>query len=627
MYLYSICRKYFHIALILCLICSSLSSVAQKYDPFDGNSTAFHVQLSRYFKSAEDEKAIRVTIIDSINSFRSDSVWTLNNLRTHLDNYETLLVSIERHEQYLQLRVYTNNKDTSAQQDFNQVEATRRLLMNITNRILLQPVFASITDQQLTQYNLSPYKFMLTQVAQGAKHNLSDHDEQLKGKLGDDMVDHLIDRYDNLMDNIKGDSITIGSKRYNPIAIWSGILLNPDSVLRRKVSTAYYKAYSDHGEVLAATLIDITLQKTALAKIWRYKSSPERTYAGSLQLSEANVKQMLAEMVKHANVLKAYQNLQAEQVKRITGMAVVHSWDASLPMGFTWQPMPFAKVRPLILNALSPLGKEYGQQFAALLDPANGQLDIAGGPNRVTEFTSVGFISVPESLYMKSYDGSLSNVSRLAHEGGHAIHEQLMSNNRIIPSYKAGPSFLYEAYAMLNELLLLDALEKQEKTTKGKTFYTKQFLDKLAREIFISAEEGAFEQKLYEGVASGTINNREDVDSLYAGIMNKYDSYFPSEPQRKSEWIKKRLLYDDPLYNVNYLYAMLVTCKLYQMQHDHPKEFITNYTALLKNGFNTSANDLLKKFMGFDLNNTTLLDGALQLMQKKTAQLKSLYNK
>lgn len=619
--------NYRALVLIICLTLPWLHSNAQQYDPFDGNAAAFHVKLNRYFKTEEDEKAARVLVANSINRFKADTVWTLGNLAAHLDTYSSLLIAIERHNQYFRLRTYINKNDSLARQAYNEVGGVENGLEGITGRMLLQPRFSAITDQQLKQYHLTKYKFLLGKAKEQAIHSLPEHDEQLLGKVSDDMIDHLTDRYDNLMSTITGDSITIKDKKYSPVKIWSGILLNPDSALRKQVAQAYYKAYSDHAEVIAAALIDITRQKSILAKLRGYKTATERTYGRRLQLPEESVKKMLDEMTQYADVLKNYQRVQANQIKKQTGLATVHSWDASLPMGFTWQPLPFAKVRPLILDALAPLGDDYTRHFAVLLDPANGEMEIAGGANRVNENTSVGFIGVPESLYMKSYNGTLGDVSRLIHEGGHAIHEQLMSDNGIVPSYKYGPSILNEAYAMFNELLLLDALEKQEKTNAGKAFYTKQFLDKLSHEIFTSAEEGAFEQGLYEGVAQGSINTRDDVDKLYAGIMNKYDSYFPTEPQRKSEWINKRLVFDDPLYNVNYLYAILVSCKLYQQQHTDPKGFAAKYTALLKNGFDAPADDLLKKFMGFSLDSSSLLKDALGLMRDKTGILEGLYAK
>jgi oligoendopeptidase F len=611
MSIFSASIKKYQYAFTLALLCISYASSAQQSDPFDGKAAAFHIKLTRYFKSEQDEKASRLLILDSARIFKQDTAWTIENLRTHLDRYETLLVALERHYYYYNIRNYINNKDSVSRQIYNLLDDSIGSLQGMAGRILLKPLFTAITPAELSKYNLLKYQYLLMQARQEATHELPDKEEQLLSKLADPTLDHLIDRYDVLMDSIKAAPIQASAK---------------DSDVRRNSVNAYYKAYNDHAEVLAATLIDITLQKIALAKIRGFNSAPERAYMRRLELPEASVKSLLTEMTQRAGVLKDYQQLQAEQIKHISGLKQVHSWDTSLPMGFAVPPMPYKQAQTTILAALAPLGKAYQDKFAYLLNPANGELDIAPGPDRVTEFTSIGFPGVPESLYMKSYTGSLRDVSRLIHEGGHAIHEQFMSDNLAVPSYKQGPSFVYEAYAMFNELLLLDELEKNEKNLQGKAFYTKQFLDKLSFEVFTSAEEGTFEQGLYDGVAAGRINTQGDIDSLYAGIMNKYDIYFAGEPQRRSEWINKRLVFDDPLYNVNYLYAILVSCKLYAMVHQDPIGFATKYTALLKNGFDMPAGDLFKKFMGFNLDNEALLNSTLQLMQNKTALLKNLYH-
>lgn len=591
---------------IVLSLCLSIRSFAQQFDPFEGKAAEFHVQFSRYFKSDAEEKGSRSVVLDSATAFKRDSAWSPGNLRSHLDAYERLLVSLQRHYKYFTLKCYVNNKDTLSKQAYNQLGDSIGSLQGMTGRMLLKPDIVKVTATE------TKYGYLLEQAAQAASHNLTEKEEAVISKVSDATLDHLAGRYDNLMGQIKAGNRSV-------------ILKSQDSVSRRTGIAAYYKAYDEHGELFAATLIDIALQKTAQAKLRGFQNATERAYQRSLQLPEASVKQLLDEIIKHADVLQDYQRLQAGQIKRVTGLEKVHSWDTFLPIGFTTQPMPYTQAKALILNALSPLGKAYGEAFARLLDPANGQLDIAGGPDRVTEFTSVGFPGVPESLYMKNFSGSEREVSRLAHEGGHAVHEQFMSDYLAVPSYQNGPGFLFEAYAIFNELLLMDELEKRTKTPMGKAYYTKMFLDKLSLELFTSAEEGAFEQGLYDGVAAGRINNREDIDRLYAGIMNRYDIHFTGEPQRRSEWINKRLLYDDPIYNVNYLYAILVSCKLYTMVHQDPQSFAVKYTALLKNGFDAPAEDLLKKFMGFGLDHEALLAGALQLMKDKTTALQALY--
>jgi oligoendopeptidase F len=427
------------------------------------------------------------------------------------------------------------------------------------------------------------------------------------------------------MDDISGSGvITTKGVRLDAIRDRSQILKSNDSTTRRLGAIAYNEAYSQHAEMLAAILIDITSAKNTLAKLRGFQSAPARSYSAKLQLPESSVKSLLNEMMQHADVLKAYQELQAAHVSKLTGLNQVHSYDLFFWGGYKWVPQSYNDIRQLIQKALTPLGEGYETAFAWLLEPANGALDISGGPNRVNENTSVGYPGVPVSLYMKNYNGALTDVLRLSHEGGHAVHMKLMFDLSI-PSYASGPSFMFEAFAMLNELLVLDELRQQAESKEARVYYTQQFLNKLAHELFTSAEEGTFEQQLYDGVSAGKINKRKDIDSLYAGIMNKYDFFFESEPERKSEWINKRLLFDDPLYNVNYLYAMLVTCKLYDQFHQDPQKFATQYNALLKNGFNDSAENLLEKFMGFKLDHEILLNSALKLMQNKSDELIELW--
>ncbi|OKS84775.1 M3 family metallopeptidase [Mucilaginibacter polytrichastri] len=625
----SLKKLYIIAACLLCLVTNNYAQ--QQFDPFEGNAPAFHANMVRYFKSPADELNSRKLLLDSVKTFQNDSVWTMANLLPHLNRYEKLLISLQKHYQYHRLLAYINNKDTLARKASNQTDEIQGELNSRVDKILLQPQFASLTDQQFSQYGVSKYKYLLKNTQQNAAHNLSPHDEKLANQLTGNMIDQLTDRYDNLMNEIKVTEISIDGKTYNWASYKPELAKTTDAkahaVGLKAYYNAYYDAYSSHAEVFAATLIDITRQKNALAKLQGFTSTPERIYQRRLQLSETGVKQMLQQMTNHAGVLKAYKQLLMEQTQHTTGLSKVYSWDITAPAGYTWQSHTYAQARQLILKALAPLGDEYERNFANLLDPANGRLEIAGGPNRVTEFTSIGYSGIPIGLYMKTYDGGLKSTLVLAHEGGHAIHEQLMSDHATVPSYSSGPSFLFEAYAMFNELLMLDEMRKQASTPQAKAFFTKQFLDKLSLEVFTSAEEGTFEQGLYDGVATGKINTRRDIDSLYTGIMNQYDIYFAGEPQRRSEWINKRLVFDDPLYNVNYLYAILVSCKLYNMQHAYPKGFAMKYNVLLKNGFDAPAEDLLKKQMGFGLDNNALLNGTLQIMKDKTEELRHLYEK
>jgi oligoendopeptidase F len=613
-------RFYF---LALLLGAYTASGVAQSFDPFDGQAAAFRSRLERYFSSPAKELEERRRLLDSAAVFSKGEPWTYAMLDDQLALYEKLLVSLNRHYVYFQLLAYRDKRDTAARSAKNQLDQLSDNLDRYTAGQLRRPLFTVLAGDKAYRYH-----YLLQKTRSDAAHELDPVPAGIAARLSDPLIQRLTNRYDNLMDDIRvPDLLLPDGQKLNPVTNRNKVLQHPDAAVRARGMKTYYHAYSAHAELLAATLIDITAAKDAAAQLRGFKSGPEATYARRLQLPEDSVRAMLRQMMNLAEVLKNYQRVQAAQVKLITGLDTVHSWDMGLPSGYNFQPVGFGQVKALTLRAFRPLGKSYQHLFAWLLDPANGALDIAASPYRVNENTSVGYPGVPVTLYMKSYSGSLGEVLRLSHEGGHAIHVQLMSEAGIVPSYAAGPGFLFEAYAMLNELLVLDELQKKAATVRARAFYTKAFLDKLSLEIFTASEEGSFEQGIYEGVAAGRIHDRRDVDSLYAGIMGRYDLFFPAEPERRSEWVNKRLVFDDPLYNVNYLYAMLLSCRLYAQAHRDPADFGRRYAALLQNGFDAPADELIWKFMGFGLDNEALLRSALELMEQRTKELALLYKR
>lgn len=594
---------------------------AQSFDPFDGKAVAFRARPERYFSSPANEFEARTRLLDSTTVFTKSEAWTPAILNDKLALYEKLLVSLNRHYDYFQMLAYRDQRDTLARHAKDQLVQLTDSLDRYTAEQLRRPLFTAQAGDKAYRY-----LFLLQKSRSDAPHELDPVPAAIAARLSDPLIQRLTDRYDNLMDDIRAPDLSLpDGQKLNPVTNRNKVLQYPDASVRARGMKTYYQAYSAHAELLAGTLIDITAAKNALAQLRGFKSAPEATYTRRLQLPEDSVRAMLRQMTSLAEVLKNYQRVQAAQVKTITELDSVHSWDMSLPSGYSFKPVPFGQVKALTLRAFRPLGKPYQHLFGWLLDPANGALDIAAGPDRVNENTSVGYPGAPVTLYMKSYSGGVGEVLRLSHEGGHAIHMQLMSEAGIVPCYASGPGFLFEAYAMLNELLVLDELQQQATTAKAKAFYTKAFLDKLSLEIFTAAEEGSFEQGLYDGVAAGRIHDRRDVDSLYAGIMGHYDLFFQAEPERRSEWINKRLVFDDPLYNVNYLYAMLLTCRLYEQAHRDPADFGRRYAALLRNGFNAPADKLIRKFMGFGLDNQALLRSALELMQQRTIELVLAY--
>jgi len=74
---------------------------------------------------------------------------------------------------------------------------------------------------------------------------------------------------------------------------------------------------------------------------------------------------------------------------------------------------------------------------------------------------------------------------------------------------------------------------------------------------------------------------------------------------------------------VNYVYGGLLALKYYQLYSRDRDDFVPRYIALLKNGFDASAAQLLKKFLNIDLFDSSLLTDDLDLLDRRLKELET----
>ena len=61
--------------------------------------------------------------------------------------------------------------------------------------------------------------------------------------------------------------------------------------------------------------------------------------------------------------------------------------------------------------------------------------------------------------------------------------------------YADGPHFLFESFAILNELLLADYLYEHETDPERKRFFLEQFLEGKGMEIFVAAHDASWNRQ------------------------------------------------------------------------------------------------------------------------------------
>lgn len=96
-------------------------------------------------------------------------------------------------------------------------------------------------------------------------------------------------------------------------------------------------------------------------------------------------------------------------------------------------------------------------------------------------------------------------------------------------------------------------------------------------------------------------------------------------PQLRNTWIGKRLMYEDPNYLVNYLYAGLLAVQLYVQDQRDPEGFRARYLAVLGEGFDRAPNEQVAQLLGHAPDWAALVDADLQVFNQTAAQLQALH--
>ncbi|MBV8645733.1 MAG: M3 family oligoendopeptidase [Candidatus Eremiobacteraeota bacterium] len=577
-----------------------------------------------YYASPRAEEADRVAAYAAATALRTTTVGPrtpAGTLLASLRRYDDVLRRLHRHHAYLQLRASENVSDPALARAVDELDiALDAVSAAMTHRL------GTIDDGRRARLErddprLRPYDDVLRHAHAAALHTLPDAQELVAAQLDTPFESWLGDEYRRIARASVYPTVTTPSGPVDPRS--AAATESPDHAVRRAAAEARAQVRASAAPTFADLLLEVVRVRTASARLHGFADAPSAAYFHQ-QLTAGEVHAVVDAVRRAAGANEDYQRLLAAVAARQMPAAEVRSYDVGLPpAGFAPPSFSFDDARTILPRALAPLGPTYVAQYTALLDPRNGRLDLAGGADRDRTGYSQGFPGTVSSVYLSPYAGTLGDLRTLIHEGGHATHRELMNQHGVLPVHATGPKWMFEAFAIFNELLLYDDLQRTATTPAWKAYYLDRFVDDAAFQVFESAQETDLEESLYRGVGDGSLRTAKDVDALTLRVLGAYDIWPADEPGRQSFWIGRSLYWRDPLYSVNYLYAGLLATEFFRLKERDPDGFAKRYVALLQNGFDDTPQALLRRFLGIDLRGTGIVDDAVAVIREKTNALRA----
>ena len=605
----------------LLAVCTTITAAQQA----PRTAGALSVDLSRYyFKTPQEEMADRTELSAALNQLErfKGQLNSASRLLALLHQNDAVQKLFAKHDDYLYLRCSLNRKDSACEEE-DKLDSEFH-----AKTAFFEPAILVIPEDQLRSFlsqepKLKQYSFEISDIRRNASHLLPEAQQRFLDEWQPEIADWQYDLYDKIVAGINFGTVQTPAGPLDVIRQRNPIAGSTDARVREEGFKKRLAGYASQRDLMAFALLHTIRSQQALAKAHHYPDAPERKYE-SLYLHPQGTRDLLKLMAEDGDIPKRYEKIRSRDIEPGDHQPA-HAWDMSAPApGFVPSITSLSDARSILHNVFAGLGKEYQSTFDALLDPANGRADIlpGGAPSRYGGGFSLG-LSGTGILFYGRYGGTFKDLSVIAHEGGHATHRQLMNANGVSPTYERGPNFLFESFAEFNELLLADYMAEHASTPELQRYYRERWMYIKGLDAFYGAQDALLEQAIYDGVTAGTIRNADDLDSLTLKIDRQFSQFPDSEPELRTRWATVSLMFEDPLYDVNYVYGGLLALKYFQLYSTRRDWFVSRYIALLKNGFNQPPAELLNRFLQIDLTGTALLHDDLELLSRRLDQIEA----
>ncbi len=488
--------------------------------------------LDQLFTSVEQweqalaDLAARIPELDAYRGRLSDPVAMGECLGLYFDLHDR----INRVTLFANLEQATDDVDPGVQDRFSRSQGLMTDLMRVAGFIrseILAPTDAEMESAYSAENGPAKYRPYIENLRRRRTRILSEDAERVLALAGDNLwaeidLNELIappeQAFMGMLTDIVWPTIRDQDDQQVQLNLSNYRLYrrSPDRRVRHDAVEAMMTTLGKYQHVLAATLSGQFQLDVLFARARGYDTALE-AYMDKDNLDTAVHDNLIATVNANLEPLHRYTALR----KKMLGFDELHVYDLAVPIieGVEVK-VPFPEARATILEALEPLGEDYMKVLRKGLDPANGWLDLY--PCRGKESGAFSASVYARHPYVKmNYQGTLDDMSTLAHEYGHAMHSYLSSLNQPYGTYRYVP-FLAEIASTCNEALLSRYLVDHctDKTEKANLLVER--LNGIAGTIYRQTQFSEFERVVHGFVEQGRPITADLLNETYGEMVQRY---------------------------------------------------------------------------------------------------------
>ena len=407
-----------------------------------------------------------------------------------------------------------------------------------------------------------------------------------------------------------------GERQSLPLSAVRGLANSPDADVRKAAYEAELAAYPKIEIPMAACLNGIKGEALTLCELRHYDSVLDMSLDGA-NMDRPTLDALLQAMEESLPMFRRYFRLKARMLGYEGGLKF---YDLFAPVGKMAGGYTPQDARALLVKELGA----FSPRMADMIDRAFDErwIDMYPRQGKGGGAFCEGVHPLGISYVLTNFEGSYSSVSTLAHELGHAFHNECMRDVPILMSDYPMP--LAETASIFNETLLAQRmLERAD--VPGRIAMLEQQLADAAQVIVDILTRYLFESEVVNRRADTTLSPRELCGIMLDAQRKTYGDGLDQDCLHPYMWACKSHYYSTAVhfYNFPYAFGQLFALGVYALYQQRGADFLPDYEKLLRSAGSADVREVAAG-VGIDVADVGFWRTSLKVFGDKLDELERL---
>lgn len=557
--------------------------------------------------------------ISKVASPRDDA-----SVQSALDGYLHRANALLRHYgtvgAYIRSFVTTDSFNQTARRMLSEIEplGVRLQQMDVRFRGWVGAITPALPGMIEASETAKAHAFYLREAAEQSQYLMSEAEEGLAAELSLSGAN----AWSKLQGTITS-QLTVDFQRNGKIeklsmpALINVMQHDPDPEMRRRAYETEITAWDSVKEPLAATMNGVKGAVSILNQR-RGRSDALHSAVDQARIDRQTLDAMIGAMQDSFPVFRTYLRTKAKRFGHEGGLPW---WDVMAPVGKTERAYTWDETQDFILAHFAMFSPRLEQLARRAFD--RHWIDAEQRPGKRAGAFCMGLPAVDESRILCNFDGSLDQVSTVAHELGHAFHNECLAGKTELQTIT--PMTLAETASIFCETLIIDAALANASSADEELSILETDLIGKTQVIVDITSRYLFEGEVFKRRAQAELSADELSEIMLRCQRETYGDGLDERYLHKYMWTWKPHYYRAGLsfYNFPYAFGLLFGLGLYAIYKRQGASFAPAYEALLASTGEGTAADLAARF-GIDIRDKAFWKGSLDLIGERIERYVSL---